>query len=528
VCVRKRRRHITLKTTKYPNCLPGFLFAVVSLFCFGAAQIAFAGASDNVHGFAWVFNEGIGWVSLNSTNCDKNGSGVIDAGDAPVPAGCPAVGTSIPNYGVTISEDGKITGYAWSGVNSNEGIGWISFNAEVNGPGSACPSAPCQAYVEKQTGVITGWARALAACDMVSGKCSGVGAGTNAGGWDGWIKLKGKTLDNHDYGWTVDTLGTTHDFHGYAFGSSNFGDATNGVIGWASANCLEGHNGNSSICAVSPYKVWTDAAFGPDAIIGCGGTCINGGVCGGALWELYPPTGCSDSACMFQFKNMSTPEETVKCSYWQLTGPASYSYTAPLPGIQNINLAAFVAGGNVVPGNYNLTLTVSDKSIANGNNQQCTLGNHDSATQAILITGEAQARFKCSLDNPHPTQENPHPNPSWADCNSTDFKKKVIKGEMVYVSDDNSSYSGGAHAITSRDWKFTIDGAVTNTTGDTASFTAGKSNTIDFRITDNKSRSGCKSAIINAKNLPKWREVSPVSMIWQYLAATVSNFFATL
>lgn len=140
-----------------------------------------AAAADNVSGYAW--SETIGWISMNSTN---------DGGS---------------DYGVTVAYDGAISGYAWS-----EHVGWISFNAADL---AGCPSGPCVAEMDRPTGQVSGWARALSA----------VAAGVNNGGWDGWISLSGTTLDGALYGVTVDS---SCNWTGYAWGSS--------VVGWINFN----------------------------------------------------------------------------------------------------------------------------------------------------------------------------------------------------------------------------------------------------------------------------------------------------
>lgn len=117
-------------------------------------QVTNAGSSDNLSGWAW--SSTIGWVSFNSTT----GGGV--------------------NHGVNVAANGLMGGYAWS-----PNVGWISFNSSQLG---GCPSGTCQARFDKQTGAVTGWARALA----------GSGSSIQTGGWGGWIQLSGG-------GGTVDT-----------------------------------------------------------------------------------------------------------------------------------------------------------------------------------------------------------------------------------------------------------------------------------------------------------------------------------
>ncbi|QQR64608.1 hypothetical protein IPH92_03535 [Candidatus Kaiserbacteria bacterium] len=133
-------------------------------------------ASDYLSGYAW--SETMGWISFN---CTDTGS----CGTSP--------------YGVTAASNGALSGYAWS-----EYIGWISFNET-----SGCPSGAgtCAPFFNSTTGVVTGWAKALA------------GGTANSGGWDGWISLSGT---GPDYGVTA----TGCAWSGYAWGST--------VVGWIS------------------------------------------------------------------------------------------------------------------------------------------------------------------------------------------------------------------------------------------------------------------------------------------------------
>ncbi|MDD4358359.1 MAG: hypothetical protein PHY30_00915 [Candidatus Pacebacteria bacterium] len=103
----------------------------------------------------------------------------------------------------------ELSGYAWSPA-----IGPISFNASqicAGGNCFNCPAGePCAdgnafpdnasidsdhvatvEWVKDGVAQITGWARALGACDFDPnlGYCTTNGAGSNSGGWDGWIKF---------------------------------------------------------------------------------------------------------------------------------------------------------------------------------------------------------------------------------------------------------------------------------------------------------------------------------------------------
>ncbi len=238
-------REIFLKTgmgKRYlKNRLKRFLF-LTGLIILGilVSFNAQAGTADNVYGFAW--SENIGWISFNSTNCDANGDGLADG----TIAGCPAIGSPIPNYGVSLdSVTGLFSGYAWS-----ENIGWIHF-----APLGPYPSSPnysacldfgeggkvCDELGGNKAG---GWARALAYGD----------------GWDGWMKLRGS-----NYG--VNFNDHNGEFSGWAWGSD--------VMGWISFNRINCDankdglsDGNPVGCPpagtpISNYKVVTIAKLPP-------------------------------------------------------------------------------------------------------------------------------------------------------------------------------------------------------------------------------------------------------------------------
>lgn len=141
-----------------------------------SVQVVKAGTGDNTSGYAW--SDTIGWISLNNLN----------AGDA-------------TNYGVNIDTAGNFSGYAWS-----DNIGWVSFNASQL---SGCPSGSCAPFLDWDTGIVSGWARACAG--TATGNCGSQASRTD--GWDGWIRLSGLSVNT-----------ATGDFSGFAWGSD--------VVGW--------------------------------------------------------------------------------------------------------------------------------------------------------------------------------------------------------------------------------------------------------------------------------------------------------
>ena len=161
------------------------------LFSLALFVLVFAAASilkiqaANVSGWPWGGTEdpGIGG-SLGSIDGNETGVGWIS--------------TSGSNYGINIpGTDGDLSGNAWS-----ENLGWISFN---NSDLAGCPSGICSA--RREGDYLKGWARILSMPQ----------AGSNAGGWNGWISLSGSnygvqiskmdgTGNNHTYAWS-DELG---------------------------------------------------------------------------------------------------------------------------------------------------------------------------------------------------------------------------------------------------------------------------------------------------------------------------------
>lgn len=136
--------------------LSGILFTIAALTIITSAQysikpenveaqaVATSTPTIRLTGYAW--SENIGWISF------KDGS--------------------IP---VKVETDGRLVGYAWS-----ENIGWIQF-----GGLSGIPTTPYESKSQAKLNgsTLRGWARAV----------SGM-SGDNRGGWDGWIALKGVTI----------------------------------------------------------------------------------------------------------------------------------------------------------------------------------------------------------------------------------------------------------------------------------------------------------------------------------------------
>jgi len=290
-------------------------------------------------------------------------------------------------------------------------------------------------------------------------------------------------------------------------------DSGTGVVGWVNLNSA---NCNGTNCtANASYKVHTAAAFGPQAVMECAGTC-SGGYCDnnpGSTWIMFAPTGDCPT-CAFMVKNTSSGD--VQCTSWKLVG-TSYGYTYDTR--QNLTFLS-----SVPTGTYTLRLTVSNIPKTS-NNEDCSLGIHSTVEHLINIKREVKAGFMCSLDDPAVIAE-----PLWFDCNSPNFKKKIMSGERIFLSDSTSlgmysKESENGTQITNRNWTFTVDGVVTTATGTDVNFVAGKSNNVKLMVSDNAARQNCQVVNFSGKTLPKWQEVNPVGMLLNNLQANLAKIF---
>ena len=196
------------------------LFISIGLFLFLGTGQALASATDNVFGWAW--NDNIGWISMNSLNCDGDGNNFIDIACGGVDNNSVAV----VDYGVKVDADGNFSGYAWSEIH-----GYIKFNPA--GPG--WPENPDHGVeldildkdVNNNQANITGWARICTLADDVANCQNGTA---------GWIEFE----DDAPFGFDT-SLDKANYLHGYAFSDA---------IGYISWNCVEGGD-----CGISNYKV---------------------------------------------------------------------------------------------------------------------------------------------------------------------------------------------------------------------------------------------------------------------------------
>jgi len=258
---------------------------------------AFAGAADNLSGWAW--SENIGWISFNSTNCDANDDGISDG----TPAGCPPAGQTYSKYGAGVDVNGLMSGYVWT-----ENIGWITFDSSKL---SGCPSGTCEARMSHLNGEVSGWARACAG--TVNGDaCTG---GSRTDGWDGWIHLRGSNYGVSasssgwdGYAWGSEVVGWIH-FKGTNYGVKCVGFACYASFNYNLANSgnitvIKGNSGSNTInlalligvtqeitLSASSLPSGVSASFSPDNK--CSPTCsrtFNVSVSSGATAGTYPVT----------------------------------------------------------------------------------------------------------------------------------------------------------------------------------------------------------------------------------------------
>jgi hypothetical protein len=413
-------------------------------FIFKKSEEIVAGTGDNVWGFAWA--ENIGWIKFNNCTDPANS------------ATCGAI-----NYGVTIDPStGNFSGYAWS-----ENIGWIRFDPP--GPYPASPNY--SARVDLSTAKLSGWARAIA------------GGTPEAGGWDGWIKLRGT---NH--GVWIDTSVSPAEFRDWGWGGDPH-SLNEAVIGWVSfnrINCDSDKNGvtdrvNFPQCPlgqpVSDYKVMTSLTFNqpPVASITC---CPNG--C------ANPPGACRGYRGTFCLRNDSTdPDGNLQNSIWTIVETGYTSNCLVISGSPICNLTPDLPTDPSTPITYTAQLRAIDSE-----------GAEDVKQIRFDLLQDIQADFKCSLASAGP----------WQACNAF----KVTVGERVYFKDESVASTGAT--INSWSWTFQ-DGNPASSTQQSPStqFQSHGSKNVTLTVTDDAipSRSDTATKTLNVRRLPIWFPIPP-------------------
>jgi len=423
-----------------------FIFLAIFLIVLGFLIFNFkkpkkieAAATDNVWGWAW--SENIGWISFNSTN----------------------TGSAI-NYGVNIdSSNGTLSGQAWS-----ENIGWISFNRSDTSVPPQPPFNGAESYIATLdlgsgicggTGNFCGWVRTLTACDSVP--CPSSGAGSNTGGWDGWIKLKGNATDGSPYGVILNNA--SHEFEGWAWGSD--------VLGWISFNTINYAGG-------SDYKVLSSFVINnpPTAAISChpDGCAQPSGICQG-----YSGIFCLKNASSDPNNNISNSVWTIKDSGGTTVQTLDCSSTGnPLCDIGTITLSA---------GIYTAQLDVVDAG-----------GLSDTTSTSFSLLQDIIADFKCSFSPAGP----------WQNC----LGFGVEEGVVVYFLDISTPSTGAT--INNRSWTFQ-DGSPAsagNTPNPTSTFIKVDANSgkVTLQVWDTAGRTDTQTYQLQITlPLPKWKEIKP-------------------
>jgi len=215
------------------------------------AYVYFYAPRPDLIGYAWA--ENIGWISVNSLNCNTDGDGKYEGASEdiqPVPADCPTSGTSgrVYNYGVYLDPipngNGQqfFHGYAWSPT-----IGWIKFDPSPPYlSGTNCGSGPSYLLNGLNT---WGLVRACAAAPNPN-SCDGAGGNSTAGGWDGWICLADEISSVYQV--KLDSS-TPKEFYNWAWGGGG-NDTTDeakrqsAVVGWISFNKSNCANNSNCTC----------------------------------------------------------------------------------------------------------------------------------------------------------------------------------------------------------------------------------------------------------------------------------------
>ena len=416
-----------------------------------------AGTGDNVSGYAW--SENIGWISFNSLNCDGDGNGFSDG----IP-NCPPAGTPIANYGVDVDLiTGAFSGYAWS-----ENIGWIWFAPTDTTPdGTVNP-----ATLNLVTNEVSGWARACAGA--ANPDCTG-GANPVAGGWDGWVKLRGLTTEAipTEYGVSRNTIPDPDEFEGWAWSDN--------IIGWVSFNCS-----NQGVCLTSNYKVFI--VNQPPSATGLSADVTSGDYCAGS---------CIGSAPVFLSWTYSDPEGDPQSAYQvQVATDSSF-------------LSIVVDSGKV--------LSASTTYAPPG------LGFDATYFWRLIVWDSADTPstdWIVYLDNvPPPESFTTGPRPP---CTDFDWAPpNPSAGEIIEFTDQTTFYGTGPGWA----WDFDADGITDSTDQNpTHSYLVSGDYTVELTATDTGGSCSLQQTLTVRLPLPEWKEIAPVGWLEKLFAALLSLF----
>jgi hypothetical protein len=179
-------------------------FVFLSMATLLKLRVSYAASPTDITGWMWGGSEdsllsgvkgsrdgndlGLGFISLNSKNCDSDLNNFVDVS-------CGGNNTTtavVANYVVNVPSDSgsKVTGFAWSG-----NLGWIDFNPQDHCT-TGVPNVALQQYTalsctppSGSAGIFTadsnslvGWARFVSIARATAGV-------NNAGGFTGWIRI---------------------------------------------------------------------------------------------------------------------------------------------------------------------------------------------------------------------------------------------------------------------------------------------------------------------------------------------------
>jgi len=199
-----------------------------------AAQTIGQSVTIPLQGFAWSgytnskgSRVGVGWIAMN---------------------------------GVEMRHNGWLHGYAWS-----DNIGWIQFGS-LSGFPNGGGTQPQNARI-LPNGQMHGWARACAG--TAGGDCSSMADNPDAGGWDGWISLRGNGGSASGYGVRFST--TQQPDGSYEIATGRVGDS----YAWGGPTVMGWIDFTQVTLGGTPTPVGTDYITATDCTVPVGASTCN-------------------------------------------------------------------------------------------------------------------------------------------------------------------------------------------------------------------------------------------------------------
>lgn len=364
------------------------------------------------------------------------------------PAGNGASGVVIVRFPKLNAKE--LSGYAWSPA-----IGPISFNKNEICASGFCTEAEFPAsntntkhvakieFVKPGIAKITGWARAISACEFDGKKCTTNGAGSDAGGWDGWIKFDGSAItsstakpyfikEGNKYNTYVETVSGEHLILGNAWGGDLLDTRTPpsavlGEIRYVGAKTTYDPN-------------WACEGDGPSANFHLTCLKIDGTLCyfnpGGSI--TLNNDSVEGSPCLSPIKtSIWTPGATV-------SGKGNSSFLTT-------NTAEYT---------QNISLTVEDYQ-----------GKKNTKSQNWTLRRAIQTNFSCCIKGENDGGECANDS-NFKACDNTGFKGLTITEETNLYIRDNANVPArtiiaNGQTVTSKNWTYD-KGEVSNPSGNTS------------------------------------------------------------